>query len=114
MSSLNHSPTAIPSAEISERCGATIKIRHLDRGDVDVIARLFEGLSAQDRYLRFLAPMPRFTPRALRALADADGDRRIVLVAFQDGRPIGEGRFYRLTAESDGADLAVAVVRDQQ
>jgi len=93
---------------------ATIEIRHLDRGDVDVITRLFEGLSARDRYLRFLAPMPRFPPRVLRALADADGDRRIVLVAFRDDRPIGEGRFYRLTAESDAADLAVAVVSDQQ
>lgn len=114
MSSLNHSPTAIPSAETPERCGAAIEIRHLDRGDVDVIARLFEDLSARDRYLRFLAPFPRFPPRVLRALADADGVSHVVLVAFQDDRPIGEGRFHRLTDESDVADLAVAVVSNQQ
>ena len=114
MSSLNHSPTAIPSAEIPECRAATIEIRHLDRGDVDVIARLFEGLSARDRYLRFLAPFPRFPPRVLRALADADGVHHVVLVAFMEDRPIGEGRFHRLTAEPDAADLAVAVVSDQQ
>jgi ribosomal protein S18 acetylase RimI-like enzyme len=114
MSSLNHSPTAMPSAESPGRCGATIEIRHLDRGDGDVMARLFEGLSARDRYLRFLAPMPRFPPRLVRALADADGVRNVVLIAFQDDRPIGEGRFHRLTLESDAADLAVAVVSDQQ
>jgi ribosomal protein S18 acetylase RimI-like enzyme len=113
MSSLNHSP-AIPSAGSSKRCGATIEIRHLDRGDVDVIARLFEGLSARDRYLRFLAPFPRFPQRVLRALADADGVHHVVLVAFQDDRPIGEGRFHRLAAEPNAADLAVAVVSDQQ
>lgn len=114
MSSLNPSPTAMPSAESPKWCGATVEIRHLDPGDVDVMARLFEGLSARDRYLRFLAPMPRFRPRLVRALAGADGVRRVVLIAFQGDRPIGEARFHRLTAESDAADLAVAVVSDQQ
>jgi ribosomal protein S18 acetylase RimI-like enzyme len=114
MSSLNHSPTAMPNAESRRRCGPAITIRHLDRGDVDLMARLFEDLSARDRYLRFLAPMPRFPPRLMRALADADGVRNVVLIALQDDRPIGEGRFHRLTAESDAADLAVAVASDQQ
>ena len=114
MSSLNHSPTAIPCTEIPGCRAATIEIRHLDRGDVDVIARLFEGLSAGDRYLRFLAPFPRFPPRVLRALADADGVHHLVLVASMEDRPIGEGRFHRLTAEPDAADLAVAVISDQQ
>ena len=114
MSLLNHLPTAMPNAESPERRGAAVEIRHLDRGDVEVVARLFEGLSARDRYLRFLAPSPRFAPRVLRALADADGVRHVVLIAFQDDRPIGEGRFYRLTAESDTADVALAVASDQQ
>ncbi len=114
MSSLNQSSIPLLNAESPERCGANIEIRHLDRGDVDVLARLFECLSARDRYLRFLAPMPRFPQRMLRALADADGVRHVVLIASQDGRPIGEGRFHRLTAEPDTADLAVSVVSGQQ
>jgi GNAT superfamily N-acetyltransferase len=128
MSLLNRSVTAIPSADVGasdrgvesparnsqDRSGAAIEIRRLDRGDVDVMARLFEGLSARDRYLRFLAPMPRLPARALRALADADGVRHVVLVAFRGERPIGEVRFHRPTAESDTADLAMAVVSDLQ
>ena len=104
----------VPSVQSHWRGGANIEIRHLDRGDVDVMTRLLEGLSARDRYLRFLAPMPRFPPRWVRTLADADGVRNVVLIAFQDDRPIGEGRFHRLTIESDAADLAVAVASDQQ
>jgi ribosomal protein S18 acetylase RimI-like enzyme len=115
VSSLSPSPpTTMPSVEIPGRCGVDIEIRHLARGDVDVMTRLFDGLSARDRYLRFLAPMPRFPRRWMRALADSDGVRNVVLIAFQDDRPIGEGRFHRLTLESDAADMAVAVVSDQQ
>jgi ribosomal protein S18 acetylase RimI-like enzyme len=114
MSSLNHSPADFPSAESPKAHGATIEIRHLDRGDVDVIRRLFTGLSARDRYLRFLASTPRFPAQMLRALADADGVRHVALIAFQDDRPIGEARFHRLTADSDAAELAIAVASDQQ
>jgi GNAT superfamily N-acetyltransferase len=114
MSSPNRLPTASPSAASPGPHAATIEIRHLERGDVDVMTRLFEGLSARDRYLRFLAPVPRFPPRALRALADADGVSHVVLIAFAHDRPIGEARFHRLTATSDTADLAMAVVSDHQ
>jgi ribosomal protein S18 acetylase RimI-like enzyme len=113
-SSLNHPLTSTPNAESPGNYGAHIEIRHLDHGDVDVMARLFEGLSAQHRYFRFLTPMPRFPRRLVRALADADGVHNVVLIAFQEDRPIGEGRFHRVTRESDDADLAVAVVSDQQ
>jgi ribosomal protein S18 acetylase RimI-like enzyme len=113
MSSLNHTSTEVASTPMADH-GSTVEICHLERGDVDVLARLFEGLSARDRYLRFLAPMPRFPSRMLQALADADRVRNVVLIAFQGDRPIGEGRFHRLSAESDVADLAVAVVSDQQ
>jgi GNAT superfamily N-acetyltransferase len=97
-----------------DRPDAGIEIQHLHRGDVELMGRLLEGLSARDRYLRFLAPTPRLPARALRALADADGARHVVLVAFRGDRPIGEGRFNRPTTESDTADLAVSVVSDQQ
>jgi ribosomal protein S18 acetylase RimI-like enzyme len=112
MSSLNHPSTSsptVPSVPVP-----TIEIRHLERGDVEVMARLFEGLSARDRYLRFLAPLPRFPARMLQALADADTVCSVVLVAFLGDRPVGEARFHRPSAGSDVADLAVAVVSDQQ
>lgn len=109
----DHGPGS-PARPSQDRPDAGIEIRHLHRGDVELMSRLLEGLSARDRYLRFLAPIPRLPARALRALADADGARHVVLVAFRGHRPIGEGRFNRPTAESDTADLAVSVVSDQQ
>ncbi|MGZ6855285.1 MAG: hypothetical protein ACXVGC_14700, partial [Mycobacteriaceae bacterium] len=45
------------------RLGEIVQVRHLDRGDVEVMARLFDGLSAQGRYLRFLSAVPRFSAR---------------------------------------------------
>jgi len=123
MSSPYQSTTAIPipSTDVEspvrqsqDRLDAGIEIRHLQRGDVELMGHVLEGLSARDRYLRFLAPLPRFPGRMLRVLADADGARHIVLVAFRGDRPIGEGRFNRTTAESDTADLAVSVASDQQ
>src|SRR4051794_20182077 len=113
MSSLNHASTVNPTTQPANQT-STVEIRHLQLGDVDVLARLFEGLSARDRYLRFLAPVPRFPARMLQALADADGVDKVVLIAFQGDRPIGEGRFHRLSAESELADVAMAVVSDQQ
>jgi GNAT superfamily N-acetyltransferase len=104
----------LPARPSQDRPDTGIEIRHLRRGDVELMGRLLEGLSARDRYLRFLAPIPRFSARALRVLADADGARHVVLVAFRDDRAIGEGRFNRSTAEFDTADLAVSVVSDQQ
>ena len=118
MSSPYQSTTAIPitSTDVVSPAGPDtgIEIRHLQRGDVELMGRLLEGLSARDRYLRFLAPAPRFPARTLRVLADADGTRHVVLAAFRGDRAIGEGRFNRPTAESDTADLAVSVVSDQQ
>lgn len=123
MSSPYQSTTAIPTPstdvesparQSQQRPDAGVEIRHLHRGDVELMGRLLEGLSARDRYLRFLAPIPRFPARTLRVLADADGTRHVVLIAFRGDRAIGEGRFNRPTAESDAADLAVSVVSDQQ
>jgi ribosomal protein S18 acetylase RimI-like enzyme len=96
------------------RLGEIVQVRHLDRGDVEVMARLFDGLSAQGRYLRFLSPVPRFSTRTLERLADADGINRVVLVAFRAEQPIGEARFVRSATEPDAADLALAVVDDEQ
>ena len=96
------------------RLGEAVQVRHLDRGDAEVMQRLFDGLSPQGRYLRFLSSVPRFSARTLERLADADGINRVVLVAFRGEQPIGEGRFVRSANEPDAADLALAVVDDEQ
>ena len=113
MSSPYRTSAVVASTPMADH-GPTVDIRHLERGDVDVMAELFEGLSTRDRYFRFLAPVPRFPSRMLQALADADGVRNVVLIAFDGDRPIGEGRFHRPSEESDVADVAMAVASDQQ
>ena len=87
------------------RLGETVQVRHLDRGDVEVMARLFDGLSAQGRYLRFLSTVPRFSARTLELLADADGINQVALVALRAEQPIGEARFVR-SATDPGAELS--------
>ena len=69
---------------------------------------VFEGLSAQSRYLRFHAPTPRLTASARRVLTDVDGTHHAAVCAAVGGDPIGIARLIR-TGER-GAEIAVAVV----
>src|SRR5512146_1942380 len=50
-------------------------LRPLSCGETDVIEQVFTRMSAESRRLRFLAPVPRLTARALHRLADVDHHR---------------------------------------
>jgi GNAT superfamily N-acetyltransferase len=87
-------------------------IRPLRRDEPDVLDALFEGMSAQSRYLRFHAPVPRLVNSLRTALLDVDGDDRVAVVAevtTPDGTvPVGIARLGR--TGPDEAEVAIAVV----
>jgi GNAT superfamily N-acetyltransferase len=93
---------------------AAVWLRPLSCGETDVIEQVFTRMSAESRRLRFLAPVPRLTARALHRLADVDHDRHGCWVAFVDGAPVGLGRYVRLPDDPDAADVALEVVDDLQ
>lgn len=88
-----------------------LRIRPLGHGEIDVVERVFHGLSANSRYQRFLTPMPRL-PNAIRDnLAAADGVQHVAIVAelvSPDPRPIGLAHHIRTT---DGAaEIGIEVI----
>ena len=90
--------------------GTPLRFRPLDRGDRDTLQQVFDGLSADSRYLRFLTPTPRLSERLLQYLADVDHDRHAAWVAELDGQPVGIGRYVRDRAAPTVAEFAVEVI----
>jgi GNAT superfamily N-acetyltransferase len=89
--------------------GTTVRLRPLSRGDRDLVAGFFAGLSAQSRRRRFLQAMPRLPERMLQYLVDVDGHRHVALVAQVDGQTAGIARFVALPDQPGAAEVAVTV-----
>lgn len=84
-------------------------VHALDRRSAPAaVDAVFDGLSAQSRYLRFHAPMPRLTKSFRDYLTDVDGDRHAAVAALVVGEPIGIARLVRTGPGT--AEVAVAVV----
>ena len=93
------------------------RIRRLQAGEVAVpLQRVFDGMSARSRYLRYHTEMPRLTAAYRAALTTVDGARHVVLVAErldQEGWvPEGLGRL--IAMDENRVDLALEVVDSAQ
>ena len=107
-----------PSPELQTgtlRDGTEVRLREQTDGDRAVLAQFFEHLSAQSRYLRFMAGVPPELPRsALDVLDAADGDTHVGLIAVHRGRAIGTARYIRTQVGSSEADVALTVADEFQ
>jgi GNAT superfamily N-acetyltransferase len=86
-----------------------MKVRELHAAEAgDAVDTVFHGLSAQSRYQRFHAPMPRLSATMRRHLTDLDGRRKAAVVAECHHRPVGIARL--IATGADTAEIALAVV----
>ena len=99
----------IPAVTARARDGTEVRLRPLRRGERDLVARFFEGLSEESRRRRFLQPTPRLPEAMLRHLVDVDGRRHVALVAEAGGEVAGIARFVALPDEPGAAEVAVTV-----
>jgi acetyltransferase len=77
-------------------------------GDEVTIQRIFDGMSPESRFHRFVTAMPTLRPGFRRMLADVDGTRHRAWVAKVDHEPVG---IVRVIADQFGDhELAVSVV----
>ena len=102
--------TVVRAADRPGLAVSSVLLRPLAAGDTGTVERVFAGLSARSRQLRFLAPVAGLSQRFLRHLADVDHDRHGCWVAVVDGRPVGLGRYVLLPGEPGTAEIAVEVV----
>jgi GNAT superfamily N-acetyltransferase len=106
---MSHVTPTIPAVTALVRDGTEVRLRPLGRGERDLVAGFFAGLSDESRRRRFLQPMPRLPAAMLRHLVDVDGRRHVALVAEVDGECAGIARFVALPDEPGAAEVAVTV-----
>jgi RimJ/RimL family protein N-acetyltransferase len=85
-----------------------VTLRPLDERDGAVLDRVFTGLSATSRYLRFHAGTPRMTAAVRARLVAVDGTDHIAVGAFAGTEPLGIARLIRIGPAR--AELAFEVV----
>lgn len=83
-------------------------IEPLRHGDEVAIQRIFDGMSPEARFHRFMTAMPVLKPGLRRILADVDGDRHRAWIAKVDERPVGVVRI--IEDQFGDLELAVSVV----
>jgi GNAT superfamily N-acetyltransferase len=104
-----HATPTIPAVTARARDGTEVRLRPLDRGERDLVAGFFAGLSEDSRRRRFLQPMPRLSEAMLRHLVDVDGRRHAAVVAEVGGECAGIARWIALPDEPGAAEVAVTV-----
>ena len=92
--------------------GTAVRIRRIEPGDKDRLARGLRQLSLETVRRRFLAAKPRFTAAELRYLTEVDGVNHIALIAVLEDDPdqlVAVARCVRLQPGGDTAEMAVVV-----
>lgn len=89
--------------------GASVHIRQMSPGDADAVVAMHGRFSERTRYLRFFSPYPRIPPRDLERFVNVDHHDREALVAELGDNLIGVGRYERLGAGADEAEIAFVV-----
>ena len=84
-------------------------VRELHAADGPAVIELFQQLSGDDRFHRFLRPMPTYPAALLALLTAMDGDAHVAVGAFAGGTCIGVARYVRLSGRPAVAELAVTV-----
>lgn len=85
-----------------------VSIVPLDDGDERTVQAVFDGMSPEARFFRFLQAMPALRPSLRTTLAAVDGTRQLALVARLHGAPVGIVRVH--ATEHGDVEMAVSVV----
>lgn len=89
--------------------GLRLSFRQLTAADREHVVGLLEGLSDQDRFLRFHRAMPEYREPLIDALVSVDGVNHLVMGAFDGETCVGLTRFVRMAGEPHKAEVAVTV-----
>ena len=106
--------TLVRAADGPGRALPAVMLRPLAPCETGTIERIFAGMSAESRRMRFLAPVSRLGEWAVRRLADVDHNGHGCWVAAVGGEPVGLGRYVRLPDVPGVAEVALDVVDEMQ
>jgi RimJ/RimL family protein N-acetyltransferase len=96
--------------------GTRLRLRPLTRDDRDGLLALFDRLSEESRWRRFMSPKPTLAPRELDYLTDVDhvAHEAFAAVDERDGSLAGVARYVRHAGTTTSAELAVEVADELQ
>jgi RimJ/RimL family protein N-acetyltransferase len=97
--------------------GVDVEIRPIRAGDKGLLAEGMRHLSERSAYQRFLSPKYALTARELRYLTEVDFHDHVAYVAVRADAPdvlVGVGRWVRLGADSEVAEVAFVVADELQ
>ncbi len=86
-------------ADVLLRDGQVAHLRPIDAGDQELLVAFYEEVSAESKYLRFFAPMPRLSERDVLRFTNVDHVNRVAFVLTVARKMIAVGRFDRIPPE---------------
>ena len=91
--------------------GTRVSLRQVGTGDRAGLAALFDRLTPESRYQRFLSPKHELTPHELTYFTDLDhvNHEAIAAVDERDDSIVGVARYVRHAGRADVAELAIEV-----
>jgi acyl-CoA synthetase (NDP forming)/GNAT superfamily N-acetyltransferase len=95
-------PAAYPrhwEADVLLRDGQVAHLRPIGPDDEDLLVAFYQEVSAESKYLRFFAPMPRLSERDVLRFTHVDHRDRVAFVLTVATRMIAVGRFDRIPPE---------------
>ena len=96
------------------RDGTSIKVRPILPDDADGLQEMMTRMSRETVYHRFFQAKERLEPEELEAFTRLDYNDRMALIALRHGKIIGVGRYWRDEATPGVADVAFAVIDEEQ
>ena len=93
-------------ADVLLRDGQVAHLRPITGDDEDLLVEFYDQVSAESKYLRFFAPMPRLSDRDVERFTHVDHRDRVAFVLTVAGKMIAVGRFDRIPPE-ETKDLGV-------
>jgi acetyl coenzyme A synthetase (ADP forming)-like protein len=96
------------------RDGTSIRVRPIRPDDAEGLQEMLGRMSRETVYHRFFQAKERLTPEELEAFTHLDYSDRMALIALRHDRIIGVGRYWRDNANPEIADVAFAVIDEEQ
>jgi len=96
------------------RDGGGARVRPIRPDDGDLVRAFFERLGPESRYYRFFQVKNTLEPKEIAHFTNVDYYDRMALIALRDGEMTAVGRYDREAGPSDRAEVAFAVVDDEQ
>jgi RimJ/RimL family protein N-acetyltransferase len=98
----------IDEVDVVAADGTPLRLRPIRPEDADALVAFHGRLSSESTYYRFFAVHPRLSPREVDWFTHVDDHDRVALVAVDDDRIVGVGRYDRLPTSTD-AEVAFVV-----